>query len=499
MSKRKSKKIPVIAVMSTLAVTALASSVSADTIIRNSTLNGLQVSSSASIYTEGRDTSISRDVVIKAPTTLTASSNATNPFSGARIVIETSGTVTVEIPLKEVYINSNATIDIKNGGSIQRVIIASGKNPKLPPGIPGSVTQLATPGKPSVSGTKVSWNAVQNATKYSVEIYKGSSKEKTINNVTTTSLDLSDQKLAVGTYTVKVKAIGNGNTYGDSALSSASSSVAISTPLATPGKPSVSGTKVSWEAVTDATKYSVEIYKADGNIEKTVDNGKATSLDLSTQKLAAGTYTVKVKAIGNRSTYGDSASSVASEAVTVSTQLTTPSKLSITGTTVSWYAVPNATKYLIEIYKEDETKEKTLENVTATSIDLATENLAVGKYKVKVQAIGNGSTYGDSALSSFSSLITLTTQLATPSKLSITGTTVSWEEVPNATKYMVEIYKEDRSKWKTVSNGMTTSIDLSIQRPPAGKYTVKVKAVGNGSTYSDSALSEASEVIAVTA
>ncbi|WP_276918837.1 hypothetical protein, partial [Aneurinibacillus aneurinilyticus] len=141
MSKRKSKKIPAIAVMSTLAVTALASSVSADTIIRNSTLNGLQVSSGASnanINAQGKITSISGDVVIKAPTTLKADSDATNPFKDARVVIETNGTVTIEVPLKEVQINSNATIRLTPGkGSIERASVAPGKNPDLPPSVPG--------------------------------------------------------------------------------------------------------------------------------------------------------------------------------------------------------------------------------------------------------------------------------------------------------------------------------------------------------------------------
>ncbi|ERI08433.1 hypothetical protein, partial [Aneurinibacillus aneurinilyticus] len=141
MSKRKSKKIPAITVMSTLAVTALASSVSADTIIRNSTLNGLQVSSGASnanINAQGKITSISGDVVIKAPTTLKADSDATNPFKDAKVVIETNGTVTIEVPLKEVQINSNATIKLTPGkGSIERVSVAPGKNPDLPPSVPG--------------------------------------------------------------------------------------------------------------------------------------------------------------------------------------------------------------------------------------------------------------------------------------------------------------------------------------------------------------------------
>ncbi|MEZ2657695.1 hypothetical protein ACBP89_06350, partial [Aneurinibacillus aneurinilyticus] len=141
MSKRKSKKIPAIAVMSTLAVTALASSVSADTIIRNSTLNGLQVSSGASnanINAQGKITSISGDVVIKAPTTLKADSDATNPFKDAKVVIETNGTVTIEVPLKEVQINSNATIKLTPGkGSIERASVAPGKNPDLPPSVPG--------------------------------------------------------------------------------------------------------------------------------------------------------------------------------------------------------------------------------------------------------------------------------------------------------------------------------------------------------------------------
>ncbi|MGG4531563.1 hypothetical protein [Aneurinibacillus migulanus] len=512
MSKRKSKKIPAIAVMSTLAITALASSVSADTIIRNSTLNGLQVSSGASsayIYAQGKDTRISNDVVIKAPTTLTANSDATNPFKDARVVIETNGTVTIGVPLKEVYINSNATIKLTGGGSIQRVVIASGKSPTLPPGIPGSVTQLATPSKPVVSGTKVSWGAIANATKYSVTIYNDKNVEvKTVSNVTTTSVDLSAQSLAAGTYTVKVKAIGNGSTYSDSALSSASGTVTIASPvtqLAAPSNLTVSGTKVSWGAVANATKYSVTIYN-DKNAEvKTVSNVTTTSVDLSAQSLAAGTYTVKVKAIGNGSTYSDSALSSASSTVTIAspvTQLAAPSNLTVSGTKVSWDSVTNATKYAVTIYDDKNAEVKTVSDVATTSVDLSAQSLAAGTYTVKVKAIGNGTTYSDSALSSASGAVTIAspvTQLAAPSNLTVSGTKVSWDSVTNATKYAVTIYDDKNAEVKTVSNVATTSVDLSTQSLAAGTYTVKVKAIGNGTTYSDSALSAASGTVTIAA
>jgi len=82
--------------------------------------------------------------------------------------------------------------------------------------------------------------------------------------------------------------------------------------------------------------------------------------------------------------------SVTGEAPT-QTPLSAPTGLSITGTTLSWDAVNNASGY--RVYTNGQARNGI---VTATSFDLATLGLATGTHAVQVRAVGNGTTFTDS-------------------------------------------------------------------------------------------------------
>jgi len=82
--------------------------------------------------------------------------------------------------------------------------------------------------------------------------------------------------------------------------------------------------------------------------------------------------------------------SVTGEAPT-QTPLSAPTGINITGTTLTWDAISNATGY--RVYTNGQARNGV---VTATSFDLATLGLAAGTHAVQVRAVGNGTTFTDS-------------------------------------------------------------------------------------------------------
>ena len=75
-------------------------------------------------------------------------------------------------------------------------------------------------------------------------------------------------------------------------------------------------------------------------------------------------------------------------------------------------------------------------------------------------------------------------KLTTPANLQITGTTLTWNQVTNASGYKVDIGGILKD---------TTSASYSLYDLPPGTYQIKVMAKGNGTAYTDSDWSAARE------
>ncbi|MDR0976013.1 MAG: hypothetical protein LBM01_03615 [Christensenellaceae bacterium] len=75
-------------------------------------------------------------------------------------------------------------------------------------------------------------------------------------------------------------------------------------------------------------------------------------------------------------------------------------------------------------------------------------------------------------------------KLSAPAGLSISGSTLTWGEVANASSYTVKI------SGTSDTTGLTTAtLDLSTKVSAAGYYNIQVMAIGNGTTYLNSDLS----------
>ena len=307
--------------------------------------------------------------------------------------------------------------------------------------------KLSTP-ELTVNGKAVSWNAVENAAGYRVQLGDGEWSALQ----TGTSFTLTES--AGGVYTVKVKAVPKEQYYRES--DAAQISVTITEQLATPVL-TVDANTVRWEAVTHADGYMIK-----------VDDGEWTKQTACeyTFTANAGSHTLIVKAVSDSEIYTESEE--ASQTVQVTLALATP-ELTLSDKTVTWNAVANATGYMVKV-NDGEWSEAQI----GTSYTLA--ETTAGKYTVSVKAVDSSGNYNDSAAAQkdIEVIVTLSTPVLTQE-----NAVVSWNAIEHATGYQVKI---DGGDWGDTQ----TELSYDCKGLPTGSVTVYVKAITMQSYYAES-------------
>ena len=204
---------------------------------------------------------------------------------------------------------------------------------------------------------------------------------------------------------------------------------------------SIAGTTLSIEDPATNGNFTVgwKLYDAGAY----VDQFLTTVIQLANIQFSTGTHKLTVKSFGTN--FKDSA---ASNEVTyqITEKLATP-VVSISGSIINWELIPNASGYLIS-YAGAASGTQSVSAGTS-SYDLEGLLSTSGTYTVTVTAKGTG----DYISSDPSNAVTYTNQeqLATPQNVSTDGTTVSWDEVENATSY--EIFADGTSIGTTGGGG----------------------------------------------
>lgn len=379
---------------------------------------------------------------------------------------------------------------------------------------PQSIAQLtAVSAGLTWTGHVAHWTSVSNASSYDVQLYKEGIATGTAINVLSASVatgaDFTTLILANsgGNYTFKVTALAsNTSLYLDASQSVASANHFVATPLAQVGGVTLDASGVaSWTDIANESSYDVQLFK-DGNAQGSAINKTANTVThnfLSAMRTAgAGVYTVKVTAKGDVTNYSDGLQSTASAGQTIAALSTVSAGLTWTGDVAHWTTVANADSYDVQLYKNASVLGSAV-NVTAanaaTGVDFssAITTAGGGTYTFKVTAkAATTSLYLDAAASTDSSDNIKAIQLAqvTGASLSATGV-ASWSNVSNESSYAVQLYKDGNTQGSAVSKTADTlSHDFlaAMRSAGAGVYTVKVTAIGNGTTYSDGLQSTAS-------
>ena len=340
----------------------------------------------------------------------------------------------------------------------------------------GFATSAMTP-----NTVTITWNEDADAEGYSYQIDNGAWVAVDVAEAELTGLTHST------TYKIRVKAIGDGESFVDSPESeeysfTTAALIVLDAPAdLTATEVGVNEITITWGEVANATEYEVQI----GETTYTTDQltYQFTSLDADTE------YNISVKAVGDDVTYDDSALSTISETTDPLIVLDAPANLTATDVgvneiTITWGEVANATEYEVQIGETTYTTDQL--TYQFTSLDADTE------YNISVKAVGDDVTYDDSALSTISETTDPLIVLDAPANLTATDVgenyvTVTWSAVANAAGYEVAVGETTDTVTAEPLTYQFTSLNVNTE------YTFSVKAVGDGITYDDSLESEVTE------
>ena len=160
----------------------------------------------------------------------------------------------------------------------------------------------------------------------------------------------------------------------------------------------------------------------------------------------------------------------------------------VSSLTFYWDKVANATQYAYELFSPE--GDKVTGGVTEGTVAVLTGLKDNTDYKFTVWAYGPfEGDYSKSPVAEISGRTPAIVQLATP-KLTVLvngGAVATWDEVPNATHYVltVSINGGKESSWDI------TGTEMMIGNLSTGTYTVTLKAVSDDEAFSDSELATA--------
>ena len=260
---------------------------------------------------------------------------------------------------------------------------------------------------------------------------------------------------------------------------------------------------LSWNAIPGATTYAVWMVGRNAHLVQ-LDGNHNTSFDLRTisHNIPAGSQQFFVAA-GAWGVHGQAVWSANSNTVTFNMHgghtLPAPTGVFISGNSVHWNVVTNASAYRVYVGNTARSN-----NISGTSFNLDSLNLAAGNHTIRIRAIGNGTTTLNSALSTGvnfnvpragggaggatpSPSPTPTPALApaqAPANVRLEGSILRWDPVPDARSYVVYVAGAARS-----SPTVATQFPLGTLSLPFGSHNIQVRSIGNGETTLDSALS----------
>jgi len=335
--------------------------------------------------------------------------------------------------------------------------------------------QIAAPTNVRMDGNTLRWDAVTDNRVQSFGIFVGE-----IRVATATSnfwgVDFNLSQIIEG-QSIQLSVVAEGGTnHANSPRSAAVSWVVTNAGLG--AGPTISVTAEGLLTWTGAGAQIVRVYRGGTAFHTTTT--AVTSIDLASINLGTGSHQVAIRFLDSA---GANATNLSNSVnVNLTGQLPAPTGLTVSAGTLTWTAVPNAVGYRVYVGGT----QRTPQNITGTSFNLATLNLASGNHNVQVRAIGNPPATQNSALSTG---INFTPgAVATPTNVSITGTTLSWTAVSNAVGYRIYV---DGTARTTGTEITATNFNLATLNLAVGTYEVQVRALGNGTTTHNSNLTDA--------
>lgn len=346
-------------------------------------------------------------------------------------------------------------------------------------------------------GNKIQWDAVSNATKYSVTITKTENgnavgePETTV--VTTNEVDLPVYKK--GDVTVIVKAIGDGENYADGLPSDAVVVKTYKQKLSSPNPVVWSGSKVTWTTVDGADSYELIIYENQKKVG--TENVKdTTNFDfddyINIPNTGQNEYIVSVQAKGkDDDKYVENSEICETVKKTVKGKVEAPTNVKWSEKTATWTSsdLTNVSNYIIVLYKnETSVYEDANVSKSLTKFDFASkiEEFGPGEYRFGIKAVGKND-FADSVESKskaeiFSANLNVVTDIVWADK------TIKWTDDQKGVQYYnIQLYKNDSPSEETIKvSKLDRECNLASYMADGAIYYVEITAVGDGEIYKDS-------------
>ncbi len=321
--------------------------------------------------------------------------------------------------------------------------------------------KLPTPTNLAVSDGILTWDAVENAVGYVVTVDGMASAEQVTREFTLPT--------EIGSYEITVTAIANPADYKNS-IASTVYEYSVAGPLSTPEITIVNGV-ATWEEVSGAEGYLVVVTKDGSEIYNAEIN--TTSYTFPTDP---ATYVISIIAKGDGTTFQNS--SAGTDTLVILAKLSTPSNVKVEDGKLVWDAVENAVSYIVYV-------DGTANPVSTNEFSLATlEDVAA--YTLTVVAVADGENYVNSLTSSEVEYVVSTT-LSAP-QVVVNKNVIAWEQVDNATKYIVTIDGVDQAE--------QTALTYTLTATEAATYVISVKAIADGKVYLNSVKSKEYSIVA---
>ena len=324
----------------------------------------------------------------------------------------------------------------------------------------------------SMSSSVLTWNYVTGAESYDIYINDSIVARSSRNQFDLTTLDNFDEiTYSESDYTARIEPIMPENSTNLARTVKQGSTVSFNRfemPNIT-----TADNLISWTSEQNVDIYYYEL-KYNG---ETIVSTSTTANTLSLEDRPAGEYTLNIYAMGQMVVDVRYLSSPMATA--------TITKQESASISISDYALNISSvigdEYLVEFTTADGIEQEILSPVTDTiSFDLSTYSFPVGENTITVTHLGNDQDIFDSAVASVSFV-----QLESVSDIDITGSVASVErsEINESADLVLKVSVGDETL--EITNGtlpLNTTDDTLDEYIPAGRYTVEVYVLGNGST-----------------
>ena len=414
-------------------------------------------------------------------------------------------------------INYAFTVTAVNGSGSSAESTVSHQLAPITVAKPSAPTNLvATAGSANGSLT-LSWDAVANATSYSIKRTPTSSTdaaEKLETGITETKFDFTGLDTGV-TYKITVTAVNGSGSSAESTVSHQLAPIAVAKPSAPTNLAATAGSAdgsltLSWDAVANATSYSIKRTPTSSTdaAEKLETGITETKFDFTGLDTGV-TYKITVTAVNGSGSSAESTVSHQLAPIAVA-KPSAPTNLAATAgsadgsLTLSWDAVANATSYSIKRTPTSSTDaaEKLETGITETKFDFTGLDTGV-TYKFTVTAINGSGSSAESTVSHQLAPIAVAKPNAPTNLVATAGSangslTLSWDAVANATSYTIKRTPENSNGGVKTEAGITATTFDFTNLDTGVNYVFTVTAVnGSGSSAESSTVSHQLAPIAV--